>query len=557
MVVDGGPSMTYRRWQQRSEAMARGLAAEGVRPGDRVALRFDNARWTDYAAAYVAAHKAGAAAVPLSTRFAGPELADVLDHAEPVVVVSPTDLAPAAGQRRVVEPEELERAGTAGADPPPVRSEAAAGDELAEIIYTSGTTGSPKGVACSHESILVHDLPTEAPAQPVAFAHAFPIGTNAGQECLRMPLRRTATAVVLPEFDPHRLCALIAERGIQRLQLVPAMAQMLVMSGAVGQYDVSSVERIILSSAPVPPELLAQLAEAFPQAELWNAYALTESGSARTVMRFDPTRPGAVGRPVGQSEVRVVDDDGRDLPPGETGEVWLRREGAPKRAYYRDPDSTAAAFAGDWLKTGDLGQFDADGYLYLIDRKKDLIVSGGLNISSVEVENALYAHPAVREAAVFGVPHAVLGQDVAAAVVADPAPTVRALQSFVRERLGEHKVPRRVELVERLPRTESGKVLKRELREQLSEQVAADAPQPPRTDVEATVARVWQEVLAVEQVGAHSDFFELGGHSLGAAQVMARLEDAYDTELPVTALFEHPTVAELAAVVEDAVARVG
>ncbi|HWB70730.1 MAG TPA: AMP-binding protein, partial [Egibacteraceae bacterium] len=447
----------------------------------------------------------------------------------------------------LAHPQQLE----AGHSPGPLRV-AAGTDDLAEIIYTSGTTGSPKGVACSHRSILVHDLPPEPQGGPVSFAHAFPIGTNAGQECLRMPLRRPATAVVLPSFDPERLCALIAGRRIQRLQLVPAMAQMIVTSQAATRHDVSSVERVTLSSAPTPPALLPRLSAAFPNASLWNAYALTESGSARTVMRYDPSRPGSVGRPVGKSEVRVVDDAGDDLPPGEAGEVWLRRTGSPRRGYYRDPAATAAAFAGDWLRTGDLGFLDEDGYLYLVDRKKDLIISGGLNISSVEVENALYEHPAVLEAAVFGVAHDVLGQDVAAAVVVGSATETRELQSFVRQRLGEHKVPRQVAFVDRLPRNEAGKVLKRELRERFAAQPSSGAPALPSGDVEPAVVAGWQAVLGREDVGIHDDFFALGGHSLAAAQVVARLQDAFEVDLPVTAVFERPTVAELAAAVGDA-----
>ena len=554
LAVDNGDTLTYRDWDARSDAVAHGMVGADVMPGARVALLFDNARWTDYAVAYVAAHKAGAVAVPLSTRFSPDELAQICEHADVALVVSPPDLAVPVIRRRFVEPRALE-AGPPGSEPSV--PDAGAG-ELAEIIYTSGTTGSPKGVACSHESIVVHDLPPQAPAGKVSFVHAFPIGTNAGQECVRMPLRRPVTAIVLPVFDPERLCALVAERRVRRLQLVPAMAEMIVSSGAPARHDVSSVERVTLSSAPAPPALLPRLAAAFPEASLWNAYALTESGSARTLMRYDPSRPGSVGQPVGQTELRVVGDDGADLPAGEAGEVWLRRSGAPRREYYRDPDATAAAFEGDWLKTGDVGYLDDDGFLYLVDRKKDLIISGGLNISSLEVEHVLSAHPDVRDAAVFGVDHEVLGQDVAAAVVTRSAVEARALQAFVRERLGEHKVPRRVFFVDGLPRNATGKVRKRELREQFGTRPAAGgATRPPRSDTEAAVLAVWQDVLARDDVGVHSDFFDLGGQSLAAAQVVARLIDTFDVELPVTAVFEHPTVAELAGAVDDALTGTG
>lgn len=571
LVLDGGETLTYRDWQRRSSAIARGLAGMGVLTGDRVGLLFDNPWWTDYAVCYLAAHKAGGVAVPLSPRFSPRELAQIVEHAGIEVLLCPTELVPllpALPERRLAQPRDVEAGQSEEDFQAPIEA-----DDLAEIIYTSGTTGRPKGVACSHASILAHDLPP-APEGDASFLHAFPIGTNAGQECVRMPLRRHTTAVVLRSFDPERLCAVIAERQIRRVQLVPAMARLVADSAPAQRFDLSSVDRVTLSSAPAPPALWAQLARAFPMAELFNAYALTESGGARTLMRHDPRRPRAVGRPVGETELRVVDEDGTDLPSGKTGEVWLRRSGAPRREYYRDPEATAAAFADDWLRTGDLGFLDADGYLHLVDRKKDVIISGGLNVASLEVEDALYEHPAVLEAAVFGVPHEVLGQDVAAAVVLrapaqashartqahdtptqarDAATEARELQAFVRSRLGEHKVPHRVFFVESLPRNASGKVLKPELRQRFATPPAVGAPAAPRGDVEATVAAVWQEVLGLAEVGIHDDFFDLGGHSLAAAQVAARVNDVFDIELPPIAVFDRPTVAELAAAVSDAI----
>ncbi|HEX2274154.1 MAG TPA: AMP-binding protein, partial [Acidimicrobiales bacterium] len=452
LVVDGGERLTYAEWEGRSHAAARGLVAHGARLGDRIALLFDNARWTDYAVAYVAALEAGAVAVPLGSRFAAPELASILEHCAAAGVVCPPDLAPAGAPGWVASPAELEEAGNEGEGAVEV---AVQPSDLAEILYTSGTTGRPKGVAVSHENVLFHDPPPEPEAaggHRRAFVHAFPIGTNAGQEALRMPLRRgDRTAIVLPVFEPDRFCALVAEHRVGRLQLVPAMAEMILSSCALDRHDLSSVERVVLSSAPAPPALIERIAVALPHAEVWNTYALTEAGTARTLMVYDGTRPGSVGRGVGGTEVRVVDEDGRDVPTGEIGEVWLRRPGAPVRHYYRDPEATAEGFSGDWVRTGDLGHLDEEGYLYLDDRKKDLIITGGLNVSSIEVEGVLAEHPAVGEAAVFGVPHPILGQDVAAAVVLRGPADERELQAFVRERLAEHKTPHRIFVVDRLP----------------------------------------------------------------------------------------------------------
>lgn len=549
LVVDGGATLTYAAWERRADTAAAALVQRGVQPGDRVVLHFDNADWVDYAVGYLAVLVAGAVAVPTSPRFSARELARIVDHAGAALLVAASD--PGVDGPAIVGPRDLEAATASLAAAPAAPSDDPA-DALAEIVYTSGTTGAPRGVACTHANLLVHDLPGTAPQGPVAFAHAFPIGTNAGQECLRMPLRRVATAVALPRFDAERLCAVVATHRIRRLQLVPAMAELLVSSGAPGRHDVSSVEGIVLSSAPAASTLWGRLAEAFPGATLWNAYALTESGGARTLARHDPGAPTSVGQPVGRTEVRLVDDAGEVVGPGVVGEVQLRRLGAPRRTYYRDPEATDDLHDGDWLRTGDLGRLDDDGRLHLVDRKKDIVISGGTSISTLEVEDALHRHDRVRDAAAFGVPHPVLGQAVAAAVVLSGPATERDLQAVVRRHLGEHKVPRRVHVVEELPRNASGKVLKRELRDRLAADPAPTADPRPRDDIEAAVLTVWQQVLGIHDVGIHDDFFELGGHSLTAAQVVARLEDAFEVELPVTAVFERPTVVELAALVTRA-----
>ena len=547
MVVDGGDTLDYRTWDQRSDAVARGLVARGVERGDRVLLLFDNARWSDYCVAYLGVQKAGATAVPVGTRFAGPELAKVVAHCGATGVVCPADFAP----------ERLDGPWVASTDDLAEGSDegtyrvAVEPDDLAEILYSSGTTGAPKGVAVSHASIAFHDPPPDDDRPGRAtLVHAFPVGTNAAQEMLRLPLRRgDRTVVVMPVFEPERFCALVAEHQVRRLQLVPAMAQVLVASGAADRHDLSSVERVVLSSAPAPAALMEPLAAAFPNAAVWNTYALTEGGTARTLVVDAVARPESVGVGVGGTEVRVVDDEGGDRPPGEVGEVWLRRPGAPRRGYYRDPEATAATWVGDWLRTGDLGYLDDEGYLYLVDRKKDVIVTGGLNVASLEVENVLHEHPAVVDAAVFGVPHEVLGQDVAAAVVLQDDVAPRELSGFVRERLGEYKTPHHVFVVDDLPRTVTGKVLKRDLRDRFAGAAATVTSEPeaaPRTPTEGAIVAVWEEVLGRRPVGVGDDFFDLGGHSLAAAQIVARLNDVFGVDLPVTAVFDASTFAELA-----------
>ncbi|MDQ6783746.1 MAG: AMP-binding protein [Actinomycetota bacterium] len=562
IMVEGERPLSYGGWDRRSNAVARGLAARGVIKGDVVALIFDNARWDDYAVSYMAVHKAGATAVPLAPGITGPDLGLVLAHCQAVAVTCPSDLAPlpAAVSIRagsppawVASPRELEE----GQVSDPFQA-ALTGADLAEIVYTSGTTGRPKGVACSHASIVVHDGSAEDEGPVVTLLHAFPVGTNANQEVLRVTLRRPdRLAMAMTRFDPQRCAVLVEAHRVGRLQLVPSMAQLLVASGAWQDHDLSSVEVVVLSSAPTAPTLLARLAEAFPRARLANAYALTESGTARTLNPDARSSPNSVGRPVGLTELQITDGEGRPVPAGHPGEVLLRREGAPPRGYFRDPDATAAAFTDDWLRTGDVGWLDEAGALYLVDRTKDVIICGGLNVSTLEVENVLYEHPAVVEVAVVGVPHEVLGQDVGAAVVVSQPIEAGELQALARRRLAEHQTPHHITFVERLPRTASGKVRKDEVADILASGAAdPDIPyDPPQTPDQKVLAAIWEEVIGVAPIGVHDDFFGRGGHSLAATEMLARIEDALGVHLPLETLFEHPTVASLATAVGTARAR--
>lgn len=555
VVADGGVSLSYGAWERRSNAAARGLVARGVGRQQPVALVFANRDWVEYAIGYLAVLKAGAVAVPLGPRFAGPEL-EAICEASGVGLIVGGDLP------GWVSLGDLEAGQAGGEFQVPVSP-----TDLAEILYTSGTTGLPKGVACSHASVLFHEPPPEPQSEPEAggratVVHAFPVGTNAGQEVLRLPLRRgDRTVVILATFDPDRYCAVIEEHRVRRLQLVPAMAQLLVAGGAIEGHDLSSVERVVVSSAPCPPALLAAIGTAFPRAAVWNTYALTEAGTARTLNTEAVARPNSVGRPVGATELRIVDDQSRPVTGGATGEVHLRHPGAPPRSYYRDPEATAATFDADgWVRTGDLGYLEVDGHLVLVDRKKDLIIVGGLNVSSVAVENVLFQHPAVADVAVFGIDHPVLGQDVAAAVVVSRPLDVAELQRFARARLGEHQVPHHVVVTDELPRTASGKVRKALLRQQYPAEGSPSvrpAPVEPRTPEEASVLAVWRVVMGRDDFGVEDDFYDLGGHSLAAGQIANRVADLFGVAVGLDAVLEHSTPARLAAEVLRARAGAG
>ncbi len=338
------------------------------------------------------------------------------------------------------------------------------GSDLADIMYTSGTTGRPKGVAVRHDQVA--RVPNGLPEwQGTAWLTASPVFTFAGLGFIHNPMKAGMTVQYLPAFDAGRWLEVVARERPVSAFVVPAMAQLLIHHPDFDSADLTSLRLLVLGSAPLAPDTLLRLQAVLPRAAVLNSYGMTEGGHATFTM--DPeaarTRPGAVGRPTPPVEVRIVGDDGATLPIGEVGEV-LTRNPDGHREYYKDPEATARQWEGGWLHTGDLGSLDADGYLYIVGRKKEMIVRGGMNIYADDVEAALQAHPGVVEAAVVGVAHDVLGEDVAAYVVLEPdGPTVDELVTFVKGRLADYKVPRQVHVVAALPRNAGGKVVKAQL----------------------------------------------------------------------------------------------
>ncbi|MFV2020627.1 class I adenylate-forming enzyme family protein [Micromonospora sp. LOL_023] len=476
--VHGVDQLTFAAWQAGARAVAATLHADGIAAGDRVGLVFGARDWTGYAVAYCGVLLAGAVAVPLSDRLAPSQLAYALRHCDARLVIHgplaagvtaagpPTP--PGVAVRTVAD---LVADGSSSVGSGSVGSGSAAEvrpDDLAQILYTSGTTGQPKGVGASHAN-LVAGAPTQARRLALAhsqrFLHAFPIGTNAGQTMLFNALTAKATASTMARFTPARFARLVAAPGTGTVFLVPSMAIELLDSGALRGRDTSGVVLIGSTAAALPPAVAARLAATFPAATIVNYYSSTEAAPAQTVMIYDPGRRAAVGRAV-DGQLRIADEQGSPLPPGSVGQVWLRC--AHPRAYYRDEGANRATFQDGWVRMGDLGRLDADGYLYLADRHQDMIKSGAFKISTLEVEAALHEHPAVAEAAVLAVPHPVLGAAVAAVVVPRPDLTgtdltLASVRAFLADRLADHQLPARLVLTEALPRNEAGKVLKRQL----------------------------------------------------------------------------------------------
>lgn len=483
--VADGACMTYAEWNGRSDAVARRLAGAGVGRGDRVAMVVSNAAATDFEVAYVAIQRTGAAAVPVNPRWADAELHHVLADSEAVAVVASEDQIVRA--QRVVAglpnrpllaapgalgPNELDWRELL-ASPDEAYEAEVRGSDLAEVLYTSGTTGLPKGVASTRDNSSHHGMrPNEAGGK---LLHSIPLSSFTGlQGGVLTPLRLAVTSVVLAAFDTTRFAELIESERPEWLLMVPAQIILLLEAGTFEGRDLGSVVAVMFGGSPTPPSAVERLAELMPKAVLMNGYGLTEGGGSVCVLPPGEAtrRPGSVGRPMSGVSLRIVDDEGEDVEPGEVGEIILRLP-AGERRYLNDPDATARTWRRGWVYTGDLGRVDEDGFLYVVDRKKDVIIRGGYNVASVEVESAIYTHPAVADVAVVGVEHRVLGQDVCAVIRLSEgaeAPTLEEMRSFLEPRLADYKRPRRLVVWDRpLPRSAAGKLDKRTLLDQLED----------------------------------------------------------------------------------------
>lgn len=468
-----GASITFAEWHARSNRVARGLVARGIGHGDRVALYVPGERALDWIVAYAAIHKAGAVAVPTSTRLSERELEVVLGHAGARAILTAEELRDgAAAVRRAVRSITLRSDApfddlAAGEDETDFQVPTST-DDLADIVYTSGTTGTPKGVAVRHRNVAT--IPNHEPRWTgEGWLHAAPLFTFAGIAFVYAPMKLGMTALYLPRFDAGRWIDVVERDRPTMAFLVPAMAELLVGDPRFAAASLDSLSLLAIGSAPLAPRTLRTLQDRLPGASVSNSYGMTEAGPAFLSMPREESgrRIGSVGRPQPPVEIRIVDDRGTDLPPGEVGELWTRVPGR-QREYFGDPEATAATWTPDgWLRSGDLGRVDEDGFLYLVGRRKDLIIRGGHNVYPADVEAVLLEHPAVQEAAVAGVPHGILGEDVAAWIVARPGavpPSDEELHAHCAELLADYKRPRRITWVEALPRNPTGKVLKHLLR---------------------------------------------------------------------------------------------
>lgn len=475
-VIDGDESWTYGELADRCDRLARVLRDElGVHPGDVVAWLCGNTH--ELLEAYYGVLLAGAVLLPLNIRLAPAELRAILDDSRAVLLVrhpdqpdpghrGPTVVLDAAHARRLAAQPVGEVA------PPPVDERAAA-----ELFYTSGSTGAPKGALLSHRGLYLHAIHsalTMGLTGDDVVLHTIPLFHVNGWGTPHFVTGLGGVHVLLPRFDAGEVLRLVERHRVTRLFLVPAMARMLLDHPDVAERDLSSVRQVSVGGAPASPALLRDL-EAAVGCPCICGYGMTESGP--TLTRSLP-KPGAAstleqrattGLPILGVDVRVLAPDGTEVPWDgvAVGEVCARSNHV-MIGYLNAPEATAEVLRDGWLHTGDLAVVDPDGYLSIVDRMKDLIVSGGENISSVEVEHALAAHPAVREAAVVGVPDERWGEVPKAFVSLLPGATaeVAELTEWVRARLAGFKVPKSIVVLDELPRGGTGKVQKQALRAQ-------------------------------------------------------------------------------------------
>ena len=334
-------------------------------------------------------------------------------------------------------------------------------DDVADIVYTSGTTGEPKGVAVRHGDLSSIDrVPTRWLG--LGFLTCSPFATTSGSLLVCGPMRAGLSGWFLPRFDAARwLTHVAADRPVAAF-LVPAMVELIVAAPEFDETDLSSLAAVNVGSAPIAPATLRRFGTRL-DGEVLFGYGMTEFGAVSAMPTGDAGRHlGSVGLPLPGVQVRIVRTDGEDAPAGTVGQVAVAGSRG-SRSYWCDPDGTADRWREGWLLSGDLGRVDGDGFLWIHGRLAETIVRGGHNVMPGEVEAALFEHPGVAEAAVAGIPHGVLGEDVAAWVVLRQPVATQELRSFLLERLADYKVPRRITVVDALPRNESGKVVRSEL----------------------------------------------------------------------------------------------
>jgi len=497
-LIWGEEVLSFAQHAAKVSALARFLLSRGVAKGDRVAIGMRN--YPEWSIAFWACQAIGAIAVALNAWWTGPELAYALADSTPAALLIDGERLERIGnsadglkalvvaRRGGAGPGGLDFAAALAMDPGPLPEAAIAPSDLATILYTSGTTGFPKGAMATHRNHATNimntllgatvarrlaGLPVEPdPAAPQPGAlQTFPFFHIGGLTGLLLSTATGGKLALMYKWNPAEGVRLVETHGLSSLAGVPIVVRQLLETARQSGARMESLLAVASGGAPVPPDLIRRIGEQFElRTSPGNGYGLTETTSAVIANSGADylARPESVGRPQATVDARVVGDDGDEVPVGEIGEIWIRGPNVIP-GYWNNPEATEASFGGGWFRTGDLGYVDEAGLYYVVDRKKDVIIRGGENVYCAEVEAALLEHPAVRDAAIVGLPDSDWGEEVAAVIqVAEidlGEATTEDIRASLQGRLARFKIPSALRLtVEELPRTATGKVLKRELR---------------------------------------------------------------------------------------------
>ncbi|WP_242124126.1 long-chain-fatty-acid--CoA ligase [Sphingobium sp. Sx8-8] len=489
-AVDVRETLTRRAFIDRVARIAGALRSAGLQPGDRVAMLARNS--VDFYAYIFGTWWAGGVINPVNLRWNASEIAFSLEDCETHILIVESVFAhmiPSIREQapclsRVMVLGDVEDAGDAGdyrawvAGADPVEDAVRRGDDLAAILYTGGTTGRPKGVMLSHNNLAASMLGSMLALRALErsqYLQTAPLFHIGGMSGMLAGLYTGATHVFLPAFDASAVLTAIDRHRIQELFLVPSMLRMVVDHPDFQSFDVRSVRRIRYGASPIDGGLMDRAIAAFPNAGFVQAYGMTELSPVATMLTEDDHgeagrasgRLRSAGKAIPTAELRIVDPEGLEVPRGMVGEIAVRGPGV-MLGYWNRPDATREAVRDGWMHTGDLGSMDADGYVTVVDRLKDMIITGGENVYSAEVETALSTHPAVGQAAVIAMPDEKWGERVHAVIVLRPGCSAdpEALTAHCRATIAGFKVPRSYAFVDTLPLSGAGKVLKNILRDQ-------------------------------------------------------------------------------------------
>ncbi|MGG2112962.1 long-chain fatty acid--CoA ligase [Lysinibacillus pakistanensis] len=471
-----GKRLTYQEFFKCAETFAAYLQEQGFKKDDVIALYTLNSDL--FLIAYIGVQLAGFVVMPINTKLAAPEVEFIFNHSEAKGLIYDERLSEILGDipysfSHAVGFKEMEKIleNYTGQ----LRSVKLVNGDTAVVMYTSGTTGKPKGVMLTHQNIVSTAEIWSSSMNMTKEDRMFictPLFHCAGLHVFAMPMFYQGGTVIIEEaFSPAITLKQLAMTEATIFFGVPSMYTIILNTPSFMEHTFKRLRLLCYGAAPMPYELVKQVKEAFPNVKVQNLYGQTENSPAATsLLDMDAlTKIGSVGKPLAQTEVRVVDSFGESVPAGEVGEICVRGPQVMK-GYLRNEEETARTIRDGWLLSGDLGRFDEDGYLYIVDRKKDMIIRGGENIYPIEVEEVLYQLPEILEAAVVGLPHEVYGEVPKAFVVLKEGKALdeESILAYCRKQLAKYKVPYEIEFLAELPRNASGKVLKHTLRPKVS-----------------------------------------------------------------------------------------